>query len=339
MAVRFLKSTAATTPNRTLRPSGYTFPTGLNQTVAAANASFAGPTSVDYLVIAGGGSGSSPYGGGGGGAGGFLSGSGFSVTQGTEYTITVGAGGAQTNGPSEGNAGSNSSFSTVLAYGGGKGDSGNGTGNGGSGGGLRGAGQSTTGGGIGVYPGSTYVSAARQGYDGGTSTPNSNPPMYCGGGGGGAGGVGQNGSPQGTVGNGGAGASSPISGTSVTYAGGGGGGGGRRLVDYPGARSSGGSGGGGAGGNQNVATANGSDGLINTGSGGGGGGSYPLSLGVEIAGSGGSGIVIIRYTGSQNASGGTITTSPGYTIHTFTGPGIFKSNTQANATSAVYNIN
>ena len=51
MAVRFLKSTAATTPNRTLRPSGYTFPAGLNQTVAA------GPTSVDYLVVAGGGGG------------------------------------------------------------------------------------------------------------------------------------------------------------------------------------------------------------------------------------------------------------------------------------------
>ena len=50
MAVRFLKSTAATTPNRTLRPSGYTFPAGLN-TIVAAN------TSADYLVIAGGGGG------------------------------------------------------------------------------------------------------------------------------------------------------------------------------------------------------------------------------------------------------------------------------------------
>ena len=33
MAVRFLKSTTASTLNRTLRPSGYTFPTGLNQPV------------------------------------------------------------------------------------------------------------------------------------------------------------------------------------------------------------------------------------------------------------------------------------------------------------------
>jgi hypothetical protein len=38
---------------------------------------------------------------------------------------------------------------------------------------------------------------------------------------------------------------------------------------------------------------------------------------------GGSGIVIIRYTGPQIVSGGTITSSGGYTIHTFTGTGTF----------------
>jgi hypothetical protein len=53
-----------------LRPQGFSFPAGINQT--ASN----GPTSVDYLVVAGGGGGSS-FIGGGGGAGGFRTASGF----------------------------------------------------------------------------------------------------------------------------------------------------------------------------------------------------------------------------------------------------------------------
>ena len=47
MAVRFLKSTTASTLNRTLRPSGFTYPTGL--TII--------PIVSDYLVVAGGGGG------------------------------------------------------------------------------------------------------------------------------------------------------------------------------------------------------------------------------------------------------------------------------------------
>ena len=50
-------------------------------------------------------------------------------------------------------------------------------------------------------------------------------------------------------------------------------------------------------------------------------------------GSGGSGIVIVRYTGSQLAGGGNYSSSGGYSIHTFTGDGTFRSN------SAVYQIN
>jgi hypothetical protein len=48
--------------------------------------------------------------------------------------------------------------------------------------------------------------------------------------------------------------------------------------------------------------------------------------------------VIIRYTGSQAATGGTVNPSatPGYTIHTFTGPGSFNTNT---AIAATYSIN
>jgi hypothetical protein len=38
---------------------------------------------------------------------------------------------------------------------------------------------------------------------------------------------------------------------------------------------------------------------------------------------GGSGIVIVRYLGSQRATGGTVTSSGGYTIHTFTSSGTF----------------
>ena len=52
-------------------------------------------------------------------------------------------------------------------------------------------------------------------------------------------------------------------------------------------------------------------GAVNTGNGGGG------------CRAGGSGIVVIRYLGNQVATGGTITTSGGYTIHTFTTLGDF----------------
>ena len=68
-----------------------------------------GVTEVEYLVVAGGGGGGGD-GGGGGGAGGFRTGTGFSVTAGTDYTITVGAGGTGTT-TADPMAGSNSVFS------------------------------------------------------------------------------------------------------------------------------------------------------------------------------------------------------------------------------------
>jgi hypothetical protein len=52
-------------------------------------------------------------------------------------------------------------------------------------------------------------------------------------------------------------------------------------------------------------------GTANTGGGGG------ASNGTTV-GNGGSGIVIIAYLGSQRGTGGTVTSSGGYTIHTFT---------------------
>jgi len=41
------------------------------------------------------------------------------------------------------------------------------------------------------------------------------------------------------------------------------------------------------------------------------------------SGNGGSGVVIIRYLGAQKGTGGTVTSSGGYTIHTFTSSGTY----------------
>jgi hypothetical protein len=71
----------------------------------------------------------------------------------------------------------------------------------------------------------------------------------------------------------------------------------------------------------------------NTGGGGGGAG---LDYGAPLApgfASGGKGIVIIRYAGSQGATGGTYSSSGGNSIHTFTGDGTFRSN------AATFSIN
>lgn len=57
----------------------------------------------------------------------------------------------------------------------------------------------------------------------------------------------------------------------------------------------------------------------NTGGGGGGKGQN------GIGGTGGSGIVVVSYAGSERATGGTITSQGGNTIHTFTSPGEFVS--------------
>jgi hypothetical protein len=105
-----------------------------------------GVTEVEYLVVAGGGGGGG-Y-GGGGGAGGYRTASGFSVTAGDTYTVTVGAGGAAATVLEKGISGSNSLFSTITSAGGGGGGGSaapNNTGiNGGSGGG--GGGVNATGG-------------------------------------------------------------------------------------------------------------------------------------------------------------------------------------------------
>ena len=246
---------------------------------------------VNYLVVAGGGGGG--WNGGGGGAAGGLLASSTSLTSGTSYTVTVGAGGAGATTLAVGSSGSNSSISgvSITSTGGGGGGSTSINGASGGSGGGGGQGTSATTGGAGT---------SGQGFAGGNGTTLNNS-----GGGGGASAVGANGSGT-TGGNGGAGSSSLISGASLNYAGGGGGG-------SNGTQGSGGVGGGGAGFNAAVGGA----GSANTG--GGGGGSFSTT-----GGAGGSGIVVIAYaSASQRGTGGTVTTSGGFYIHTFTSSGTY----------------
>jgi hypothetical protein len=238
--------------------------------------------SANYLVVAGGGGGGATAGGGGGGAGGLLAGS-VSLVASTAYTITIGSGGAGSSvNTATGTNGTNSSISAIATAIAGGGGGANSTNNNGLSGGSGGGGSNTSSVGGAATSGQGYAGG------GGASGP-------TGAGGGGAGAVGANAAGS-NGGNGGVGATSTISGASVYYAGGGGGGG---TV-----QGSGGLGGGGNAGGPGV------NGTANTGGGGGGGGTP--------GGNGGSGVVIIAYLGSQRGTGGTVTTSGGYTIHTFT---------------------
>ncbi|MCC8977604.1 glycine-rich domain-containing protein [Bradyrhizobium acaciae] len=269
---------------------------------------------VSLLVAAGGGggggSGPNDSGGGGGSGGVIISTANVGVGS---YTIVVGAGGTggpstTTGDPSNGTQGGNSSALSYTAIGGGYGSY-NGGGNpsgapagaGGSGGGS---------GGSGAYSSQGGTATTGQGNNGGMNIAN----VTGGGGGGGASTVGQDGQLNFNGGNGGDGVSSAISGTTSTYGGGGGGGTGAGGNNGTSA-GIGGSGGGGNGGLQ----ANGSNATANTGGGGGGAG-----WGYHVGGDGASGVVIISYpTGSLTATGGTVTTSGGYTVHTFTSSGTF----------------
>jgi hypothetical protein len=263
---------------------------------------------VEFLVIAGGGGGSLSNfatGGGAGGAGGYrssvigeMSGGGASaenqlnLTSGITYTVTVGAGGPdRTNG-------NNSVFDTVTSVGGGRGGGFNqvAAGNGGSGGGNA------------YQTGGAGSGTAGQGYAGGGTGD-----IGGGSGGGGAGGVGAGGSSSRIGGNGGAGVTSSITGTAVDRAGGGGGG---ATSNYASPAVGGTAT---AGGGNGGANTSGSPGSANTGGGGGG----PVGNGSSTGGQGGSGIVIIRYLGLQKGTGGTVTSSGGYTIHTFTTSGSY----------------
>jgi hypothetical protein len=248
----------------------------------------------DVLQIAGGG-GSGTY-GGGGGAGGLLGFTAQALTSGTNYTCTVGAGGAGATGGSgtaaaRGTSGNNSQFAslTTSVGGGGGGANKNEDGStftyrngltGGSGGGAAGSDP-----GYGTGTGGSGTSG--QGYGGGAGSGQTY--GMGGGGGGGAGGAGAAGaySSQATGGVGlstysswgsATGTGQNVSGT-YYYAGGGGG-----YANYGNGGANAGGYGGGASGNVNGAS------VAGTASTGGGG-----AAGAGVGAAGGSGIIIIRY--------------------------------------------
>jgi hypothetical protein len=268
---------------------------------------------VEVLVVGGGGGGGT--GGGGGGAGGLLYSSSYSVTPGSAITVTVGNGGTGTSTwGGNGTNGGNSVFGALTAVGGGAGGhrySGSTQGTGGSGGGNAGG---TSGSGTVIMANGT----SGQGFTGGSSIVNGSTQEEPGGGGGGAGGRGADSIiPANTTnaaansalpGAGGVGLRYDISGTPTYYAGGGGG------SNRNGVGASGGLGGGGAGGTSPVAGTNGLGG-------GGGGTGFSGYGGGGTSAVGGSGVVIVRYSGPQKATGGTVTSVGGYTIHTFTSVG------------------
>jgi len=309
-------------------------------TTVTVNFAVLNPTySINYLVVAGGGGGGIGYGGSGGnggGAGGVLAGA-VSLTVGTDYTITVGAGGNGARGsaftppdpPVNGQPGVQSSitapgFTTIASTGGGGGA--------GQGGGTNQPGGSGAGGPVnsatfGTATGSpgAYGVAGTQGYPGGRGDAAG----FTSGGGGGAGGSGQAAAaPGSSAGAGGPGVVWPFNGT--FYGGGGGGGGtnfGTPPITRPGAP--GGAGGGGAGPTLSAGT----PGCINTGGGGGGGGWPTAQAGTGVAlpgGNGGPGVIILavptaNYPGS--APGATITNppaAPGMTVLRYASPGTYR---------------
>jgi hypothetical protein len=253
--------------------------------------------SCDVLVVAGGGGGAL----GGGGAGGYRSGTSISVS--SPVSVTVGAGGSGGLSYGRGTSGSNSVFSTITSTGGGTGGpnayyTGNIGGSGGSGGGGGGHGDNVNSDTANAGTGNAGGYSPVEGYAGGVGVYAG--PRIAGGGGGGASAVGTGYSPSPassntitTAGNGGSGSNAHASWASATgtgvggYYAGGGAGGGRDIT--PG---SAGAGGGGFGGNTD---SNSGAVLLGVGfgipnTGGGGGGTY-----YTPSGSGGSGIVIVRY--------------------------------------------
>jgi len=229
---------------------------------------------VEILIIAGGGAGSNWH-GGGGGAGGMQ----LYNTTATEqtYSIVVGAGGAGGT-TSLGSNGANSSAFGITSLGGGRGgfysttvaaSGGSGAGGNGETGYLNGA-----------------AGTSGQGTAGGNGVTG-----HAGGGGGGKGAVGNTASSANSAGDGGNGATNNYrTGSNITYAGGGGGGtwGGSSAA-------AGGTGGGGNGSHSNNSYAP-TAGTANTGGGGGGNGGQGNNTSWAAQTTGGSGIVVIRYS-------------------------------------------
>lgn len=300
-----------------------------------------GPPTVEYLVVAGGGAGAAgpviqANAAGAGGAGGFKTATGKSVTKGTSYTVTVGAGGTWPGylTPQAGD-GTSSVFDNIQTTGGGGGGGWVADGRvGGSGGGAGWQNEYTSPIGGAGTPG--------EGNAGGNSTV-----FLCGGAGGGAGAAGSASvapaNPQIYCNFPPGGAGSAFAGTN--YAGGGGVGATKALlatwaVSAPITGGAGGSGGGGNGGDWTQSFSSpypycSQSGGTNTGGGGGSGGERTdtnqgtaytaCPVPGNTCGNGGSGVVIVRYPNTY--SDATTTGSPtysnsgGYKTYTFTGSG------------------
>lgn len=286
---------------------------------------------MDILLVGGGGSGGS-YGGGGGGGGGIVYKTSYSVTAGTQVSLTVGAGGiAPTDGSSSGTNGSDSKFGTLTAVGGGGGGAGGDENNsaydgsnGGSGGG-GGVSRSPNAGNGGSNSFNVLTDQSKYGNPGGNGAFDIYYPYFLAGGGGGAGGGGQDG-----YYNQNGGHFSGVGGIGVTFLGtqygcGGGGGAGddpnTSQIGYSDLTSSnsysllGGCSNSGNGGTDlEVATS----GVSGTGGGGGGGGMGGGNSNAVKPGSGGSGTIVIQYPAANSSCSVTSSNSGGFTYDTFT---------------------
>jgi hypothetical protein len=259
----------------------------------------------ETLVVAGGGSGGSDE-GGGGGAGGYSYNPYIWYDLGKTYNVTVGQGQTGVLSFTSSKSGSDSYIvdssnnTLVIAKGGG----GGGSQDGGSGGGASNRAQNVGQAINGSINYSFYISSSQsQGFSGGAANPNFSPA----GAGGGASSAGS-----GSGGSGGLGKYS-LDFTPIGICGGGnpwGNTAGENITIF----------GGGAG----VATAPGSGSSAPANRGGGGGGAYQIP---NLGGTGGSGLIQIKYAGTSRATGGTIETQlvsgSYYTLHTFTASGIF----------------
>ena len=288
------------------------------QQIFTSSTSFTVPDQVkvinEYLVLGGGGGGGFSR-AAGGGAGGMVSGTELTVTPGESITVTVGGGGDKgtPSAPKQGSNGGESAFGSVKANGGGGGGGENTGGlDGGCGGGAASGGGTGKGSAVGPAPLYTKAEAAPvgagQGFDGGTGGASS--PLWGGAGGGGV------------VQRGGNSGPNPLGPSVSPYKGGHGGNGtsftltGNVLYEF---------GGGGAGGGQgNAVQDHNTEGLRKFGGGyavntpwvasitqpfayfvngrefrgAGGAGSFNGPGYVGQSGSGGSGVVIIRYDSS-----------------------------------------
>lgn len=270
----------------------------------------------DILVVGGGGGGGGSFGGGGGG-GGVIYKTGYPMTTSMTWDVRVGnsatGSNANTDQGTKAGEGGYSRFGHFYAAGGGGGSSRGscsagciwgvpaGSGASGGGGGHANTGNKT-------LPGQGLPD---QGFNGGWGRNNtSGTPNHASGGGGGAGGPGGDYCEGSSGGRGGDGFACSISGSLVYYGAGGGGG-----VYTNGSGGAGGTGGGGEGGRYQGGQRTSGENASGYGCGGGGGG-YTYA-----GGDGSSGIVIVRYAGSQRATGGAVTSVSGYTIHSFTNVG------------------